>query len=154
MLYGITHWGRVTHICVSKLKSIDSDNGLSPGRHQAIVWTNAGILLIWPLGTNFREMLIEIHKFSFLNEFEYVIWKMAAILSRPQCDNGALSTLVQMMVACIHYLNHCWLIIIRALWPWYRLCEIVSSYTFMKKYFNNLYHFSVGESYEMQIHRD
>ena len=41
-----THWGRVTHICVGKLTNIGSDNGLSPGRHQAIIWTNAGILLI------------------------------------------------------------------------------------------------------------
>ena len=45
----LTHWGRVTHICVSKLTIIVSDNGLSPGRHQA--WTKAGILLIGPLGT-------------------------------------------------------------------------------------------------------
>ena len=41
----LTHWGRVTHICVSKLTIIGSDNDLSPGRHQAITWTNAGILL-------------------------------------------------------------------------------------------------------------
>ena len=46
----LTHWGGVTHICVSKLTIIGSDNGLSPGRRQAIIWTNAGILLIRPLG--------------------------------------------------------------------------------------------------------
>ena len=56
----LTHWGRVTHICVSKLTIIGSDNGLSPGRRQAIIWTNAGILLIGPLRTNFSEILIEI----------------------------------------------------------------------------------------------
>ena len=61
----LTHWGRVTHICVSKIIIIGSDNGLSPGRRQAIIWTNAGILLIEPLGTNFSEILIEIHTFSF-----------------------------------------------------------------------------------------
>ena len=61
----LTHWGRVTHICVGNLTIIGSDNGLSPGRHQAITWTNIGILLIGPLGTNFSEMLIEIHTFSF-----------------------------------------------------------------------------------------
>ena len=61
----LTHWGRVTHICVGKLISIGSDNGLSPGRRQVIIWTNAGILLIGPLGTNFSEILIEIHSFSF-----------------------------------------------------------------------------------------
>ena len=56
----------MTHICVSKLTIIVSDNGLSPGRRQAIIWTNAGILLIGPLGTNFNEMLIEILIFSFM----------------------------------------------------------------------------------------
>ena len=62
----LTHSGRVMHICVGKLTIIDSDNGLSPGRRQAIIWTNAGILLIRPLGTNFNEMLIEILAFSFM----------------------------------------------------------------------------------------
>ena len=63
-LYLLSHWGRVTHICVGKLTIIVSDNGLSPDRRQAIIWTNAGILLIRHLGTNFCEILIEIHKFS------------------------------------------------------------------------------------------
>ena len=62
---GLTHWGRATHICVSKLTIIGSDTGLSPGRCQAIIWTNAGILLIRTLGTNFREILGEINSFSF-----------------------------------------------------------------------------------------
>ena len=51
-----THWGRVTHICEGKLTIIGSENGLSPGRYQAI-WSNAGIWLIGPLGTNFIEIL-------------------------------------------------------------------------------------------------
>ena len=62
---GLTHWGRVMHICVSKLTIIGSDNGLSPGQRQAIARTNAGILLFRSLGTNFSEILIEIHTFSF-----------------------------------------------------------------------------------------
>ena len=61
----LTHWGRVTHICVSKQTIIGSDNGLSPGRRRANIWTNAGILLIGPLGTNFSEISIEIFTFSF-----------------------------------------------------------------------------------------
>ena len=61
----LTHWGRVTHICVSKLTIIGSNNGLSPGRHQAIIWTNVGILFIEPLETNFSEILIVIQIFSF-----------------------------------------------------------------------------------------
>ena len=60
----LTHWGRVRHICVSELTIIGSDNGLLPGQRQAIIWTNAGILLK-PLGTNFNEILIEIHMISF-----------------------------------------------------------------------------------------
>ena len=61
----LTYWGRVTHICVGNLTIIGSDNGLSSGRCQAIIWTNAGILLIGPLGTNFSEILTKIITFSF-----------------------------------------------------------------------------------------
>ena len=67
----LTHWGRVTHICVSEIIKIGSDNGLSPGRRQAIIWTNAGILLIGPLGINFSEILIEINTVL----FNKCIWK-------------------------------------------------------------------------------
>ena len=55
----------MTQICISKLTIIGSDNGLSPDRRQAIIWTNAGLLLIGPLETNFSEILIEILTFSF-----------------------------------------------------------------------------------------
>ena len=76
---GLTHWGRVTHICVSKLTIIGSDNGLSSGWRQAIIWTNVGILLIGPLGTNFSEMLIEIHTFS----SKKIHLKMLSVKWRP-----------------------------------------------------------------------
>ena len=65
LLEELTHWGRMTHMCVGKLTIIGSDNGLSPGRHQAIIWTSDGILLTGPLGTIFSEILIEIYIFSF-----------------------------------------------------------------------------------------
>ena len=61
----LIHWGRVTHKCVGTNTNIGSDNGLSPGRRQAIIWTNVGILLIGPLGTKFSEILIKIIIFSF-----------------------------------------------------------------------------------------
>ena len=64
-IYPLTYWGRVTHICVSKLTIIVSDNGLSPGQRQAIIWNNDGVLLIGPLGKNVSEILIEIYTFSF-----------------------------------------------------------------------------------------
>ena len=44
---------------------IGSDNGLSPVRRQNIIWTNAGILLTGPWGTNFSELLIGIQTLSF-----------------------------------------------------------------------------------------
>ena len=81
MFLALTHWGRVTHICVGKLTIIDSDNGLSPGRHQAIIWTNAGILLIGPLGTNFNEILIGIQTFS----FKKMHLKMSSAKWHPFC---------------------------------------------------------------------
>ena len=61
----LTHRGRVTHICVSKITIIGSDNGLSPGRRQAIIWTSVGILLVWHLETNFTEIVNEIYTYSF-----------------------------------------------------------------------------------------
>ena len=80
-LIGIIVGGWATYICVSKLAFIGSDNGLSPGRHQAIIWTNVGISLIRPLGTNFSEIYIEICIFS----FKKVHLKMSAAKYRPYC---------------------------------------------------------------------
>ena len=61
----LAHWGRMAHICVGKQIIIVSDNGLLLARRQAIFSNNAQILLLGPLGTNFSEILIEIHTFSF-----------------------------------------------------------------------------------------
>ena len=78
----------MTYICVSKLTIIGPDNGLSPGRCQAIIWTNTGILIIGPLGTNFSENLSGIQTFSFKKmPLKMSSGKLAAILSRPQCVN-------------------------------------------------------------------
>ena len=63
------------------LTIIGSDNGLPPGRHQAIIGTNAGILLIRPIGTNFSEILIESHIFS----FNKTHLKMSPAKRRPFC---------------------------------------------------------------------
>ena len=46
----------MTHILVSNLAIIGSDNGVAPGQRQAIIWTNDGILLIRNLGINFSEI--------------------------------------------------------------------------------------------------
>ena len=61
----------VSHMPVNSLRPSDTyasvnqtiigwDNGLSPGQHQAITWTNAVILPIGALGRNFNEILMEI----------------------------------------------------------------------------------------------
>ena len=71
----LTHWDQVTHICVGKLTIIGSDNSLSPGQRQAIVWTNAGILLIEPLGTNFSEYwpkFLHFHSRKCISTFRYL----------------------------------------------------------------------------------
>ena len=77
----LTHRGRVTHICVSKQTIIGSDNGLSPGRRRAIIWTNAGLLLIANFGTNFSEILSEILTFS----FKKMHLKVSSAKRRPFC---------------------------------------------------------------------
>ena len=77
----LTHWGRVTHICVGKLTISGSHNGLSPGRRQSIIWTNVGILLIWHLGTNFSKILIKIYTFS----LKKMHLKMSSGKCRPFC---------------------------------------------------------------------
>ena len=86
----LTHWGRVTHMCVSNLSSIGSDNGLSPGRRQAIIWTNAKLLSVGTLRTYFKELQ---SKYSNLNWGKCtwnVVYEMASILSRPRCVNAVV----------------------------------------------------------------
>ena len=82
----LTHWGgRVTHVRVCKLTIIGSVNGVSLGWLQCIIWINAGILLIGPLGTDFSEILIRFQTFAFKNGLENVVCKMVATLSRRPC---------------------------------------------------------------------
>ena len=74
------------HICISKLTTIASDNGLLPGPRQAIIYINQSWNIAnWTLGNKLqwnrnRNLYIYIQE----NALENVVWKMAAILSRPQ----------------------------------------------------------------------
>ena len=104
----LTHWGRVTHISVSKLIIIGSDNDLSPGRRQAIIWTNDGILLIGTLRTNFSEMLIEIRTFS----FKKVGLKVSSAKWRPFCLGLNVLTCLLIIRLLASPGNH-------QLWSWY-----------------------------------
>ena len=92
----------MTHICVNKLTIIGSDNGLSPGRRQAIIWTNDGILLIGPLGTNFSEILIEIH--TFWNKKMHL--KMSSAIWRPSCRGLNVLSHVGVVEIYWHCLPH------------------------------------------------
>ena len=132
-LITLTHWGRVTHICVVKQTIIGSDKGLSPVRRQAIIWTNAGILVIGPLGTNFSEFLIAIQTFS----FKKMHLKMSSGKWRPFCLslnvlNQINTIFTDAQAPCItrweatNILN-----------LWIRICW----WSPLLKYFNNLQHF-------------
>ena len=84
----LTHWGWVTHIFISELTIIGSDNGLLPGRHQAIIWNNAGLLLIEPLGTNVNEISIGIQIFT----FKKMHLNMSSVKWHPFCLGLNVST--------------------------------------------------------------
>ena len=86
---GLTHGGRVTHVCVCKTTIIGWDIGLSPGRRQAIISTSAGILLIGPIYGNKLQWNFnrDSNIFNIGNLFENVVCELATILIRPQCVN-------------------------------------------------------------------
>ena len=105
MIPRLTHWGRVTHICVNKLWTIGSDNDLSPGRRQAIIWNNVGILFIGHLGTNFSENQIEIITFSFKKmRLKMSSWKWRPFCLSLNAFNQALTT-VSMSLMFFYGLN-------------------------------------------------
>ena len=77
LLVWLTHWGRVTYICVGKLTLIGSNNGLSPGLRQGIIWTNAEILLIGFLGTNFNDI-----------QSQFIYFHSGKSISKCRLENG------------------------------------------------------------------
>ena len=100
----------MTHICVSGLTIIGSDNGLSPGRRQAIIRTNSGILLIRPLGTNFSEILIDILIFS----FKKMRLKVSSAKRRPFCLG--LNVLIPWIPNTDFLFDHCAFIFMKNGW--------------------------------------
>ena len=95
----------MTHICIIKLTIIGSDNGLLPGQCQAIIWTNARLLLVWPLGTNFSEISIDIKAFS----FKKIHFKMSSGKWWAFClDLNVLKS----QVSC----TGCWLLLLGIKW--------------------------------------
>ena len=97
----LIHWGLVTHICLSELTIIASNNGLSPGWRQAIIWNNDGLLLIEPLGTNFCEISIRIQTFSFK--------KMHLNMSSAKWHPFCLGLNVLTLISVLPLSPSCWL---------------------------------------------
>ena len=81
----LTHWVRVTHVCVSRLTITGSENGwTAPSHYLNQCW----IIANWTLRNKFqwnfnRNSNIFIHE----NAIESVVCEMAFILSRPQWVN-------------------------------------------------------------------
>ena len=100
--YCLTHLPLVPHIHASVNRvTIVSDYGLSPIRRQAITWTNAGSLYIGTIGTNFRQILIEIKNFSVKKmHLKMSSAKMAPILSRGRfCLIQKILTIITSLVS-------------------------------------------------------
>ena len=74
MLAVLTHWSRVTHMCVNRLTSINSDKGWLLGCRQAIIWANVAILLIGPSQTSMK----------FKSKFKHFLWRKIYLKSRQQ----------------------------------------------------------------------
>ena len=107
MLSNLNHWGWVTHKCICKIIINGSDNGLSPSGHQASISINAAILLILPLGTNFKWNFDRNH---LRKSFENVVWKIAAILCFPnECVKNWNELITKL--CCISSIScvFCWL---------------------------------------------
>ena len=90
-----THWGWVAHVFVGKITIIGSDNGLSPGRRQAIIWTNAGILLIWTLRNkpqwNFNQTF----------SIKKMHLKMSSILPWSNCVKSHVNYFLPICLFCV-----------------------------------------------------
>ena len=105
----LTHWGRVMDICISKLIIIGSESGLASSHYLNQCWN----IVHW-IRSNKLQCNINRNSYIFIkeNEFENAIWKMMAILSKPQCVKGDTQFwfIIQIIYKCIEipfciYLN-------------------------------------------------
>ena len=102
--------------------SIGSGNGLSPFRRQAITWTNADMLSVGSLGTNFNEIQIKKQNFSFMKIHSKLLsakWQ----LFRPGGDE--LQNWEQLTCWNMHnnwLADRCWLMRVHWIENW--LCDL------------------------------
>ena len=93
----IIHFGRTSCNYFTQHFIIGSDNGLSPGCRQAIIWTNDGKLLIGSLRTNFSEFMIGMYTFSFK--------KIQLKMSSGKCWPFCLGLNVFILSFAIHFVE-------------------------------------------------
>ena len=94
-----------TYVSVNEA-TIESDDGWSPVWHQAIIWTNAGILSHnGPLGTNLSGILIEIQTFS----FKKMCFKMLSARWQPFCLS------LNVLIMPVYHIVSYWMV-----WWWVR----------------------------------
>ena len=98
----LNHLPLVPHICVIESDQIGSDNGLSPIRRQAIIWTSVGLLSIRPLRTNFNE----IQDFSFTT----MHLKISSVKLQPFCPgkDGLKASPVWLLICRLRNINQTW----------------------------------------------
>ena len=135
----------MTHICVGKTTIIGSDNGLSPDRRQAIIWTNAWLLLIGPLGTNFSEILIENRTFL----FKKMRLKVFSAKRRPFCLGlNVLTHLTLVLHIWISKLDQ-WLVTFSVPSHYLNQCCVIVNYTL-----RNNFHEIFNQNTEIFIHEN
>ena len=125
---------------VSKPTIIGSNNGLSPARRQAIIWT---FIVNWTLRIkrqwNFNgNSYICVHE----NACEYVVWKMA-ILSGPQCVKQLPEpSRITVMIICKCLSTYSSMSTWRQLlWPLYQLISPWTKWPpFRKRHFQTHFH--------------
>ena len=84
----LTHWGRVTHTCVSTLTIIGSDNGLSPAWSAPSHYLNQCWNIVnWTLRNKLQWNFNRNSNIFIQNAFENAVCEMASIWSRPQWVN-------------------------------------------------------------------
>ena len=102
----LTHWGQVTHICISKLHHHWLKQWLvtwsAPSHYLNQCWN----IFNWTLRNKFRWNLNQ-NSYIFIQEnaFENVVWEMAAIFSQPQyvnkCHHGSnMNVIYNMYITC------------------------------------------------------
>ena len=116
----------------------------------AIIWTNAGLLLIWTQKQTSIKFKSKLEFFWNIQRFTYekAVCKLAVISYRTQCVNplwpsdaiwrpGTGSTLAQVMACCLmapsHYLSQCWLIIRKVRVIWWHYHKKIWRYQFVKQ---------------------